>query len=99
MAVNVPNQGIFVQQLTQAVISIRNDFQAIVNLNGYVTSMGGATFLTAAAPNGIGLGSSDASAIVATLGNLAALAAAYNGGSPAPQLNYSANSEPFWAGQ
>lgn len=99
MAVNAPNPGLFLGQISTAVVNLRNNFATITNLNAYITAMGGATFLTAAAPNGIGLSVGDANTVVSTLGNLAALAAVYNGGQPGAALNYAANSEPLWSGQ
>ena len=95
MAVNPPNPGNFQQQISQAVVNLRNDFQTIANLNSYITAQGGATFLTSI----IGLSSADASTVVATLGNLAALAATYEGGTPGAALDYRSNSEPLWGGQ
>lgn len=99
MAVNVPNPGLFMQQISQAVVSLRNDFTTLQRLNNYIDSMGGETFLEAAAPNGMGLVPADAAVVVSTLGNLTALAAAYAGGAPAQQLDYQSNSEPLWGGQ
>lgn len=96
MAVNVPSPSIFLQQITNAVVGLRNDFQLILNLNAYLTAQGGATFLEAAPYS---LSSSDAATVVSTLANLAALAAIYNGGTPNQTLNYSANSELLWGGQ
>jgi hypothetical protein len=98
MAVNAPNPGLFLNQITQAVVSLRNDFNTLVWLNSYITSMGGATFLEAASPNGIAMDSADAEIVVSTLGNLAALAAVYNGGQAGSTLNYQSNSEPLWGG-
>lgn len=98
MAVNAPNPGIFLAQITQAVVNLRNDFQTIANLNAYIGAMGGATFLTTAQPNGIGMTTGDAAVVTSTLGNLAALAAAYNGGTPGAALNYATNSQPLWGG-
>ena len=95
MAVNAPNPGIFYGNITAAVVALRNDFQTILNINAYVTAMGGVTFLQAAP---FSLGTGDADALVACLGNLAELAAIYSGGTPGGALNYAANSEPFWSG-
>lgn len=99
MAVNAPNPGSFLGQISQAVVNIRNDFQTLVNLNNYITAMGGETFLTTAFPNGIGLTAPDAAVVISALGNLNNVATGYNGGAPAPQLNYQANSQPLWGGQ
>lgn len=72
MAVNVPNEGLFLGSISTAVTNLRNAYQTVLNLNAYVEAMGGATFLEAAPPNGYSLDPTDASAIVAALGNLAA---------------------------
>ena len=95
MSVNVPNPGLFTQQIGVALTSLRNDFQTLVNLNDYITSMGGASFLTGQ----MGLTAPDAAALVAALGNHANLATQYKGGAQAPALDYRANGEPFWGGQ
>lgn len=99
MAANVPNPGVWMGSVSQTVTALRNNFQAILWANDYVTSMGGATFLEAAAPNGMGMASGDASAWVAALGNLAALAAVYQGGTPGAAFSYMTNSQPLWGGQ
>jgi hypothetical protein len=98
MAVNAPNPGIFLAQITQVVVNLRNDFNTIMWMNAYISAMGGTTFLTTAAPNGIGMSTGDAAVVIATLGNLAALAAVYNGGTQGATLNYSTNSQPLWGG-
>jgi hypothetical protein len=98
MAVNAPNPGTFLAQISQAVVSLRNDFTTLQRLNNYIASMGGETFLEAAAPNGIGLSAPDAATVIAALGNLTNLASSYAGGAPAAQLDYQANSEPLWGG-
>jgi len=99
MAVNVPNPGLFLSQISGAVVSLRNDFTTLQRLNNYITAMGGAEFLEAATPNGMGMAPADAAVVVSTLGNLTALASAYAGGAQAQQLDYQANSEPLWGGQ
>jgi hypothetical protein len=99
MAVNVPNPGNYLAQISTNVVGLRNNFAAIVNQLAYIDSMGGATFLEAAYPAGMGLAAGDAAVVLSTLGNLAALAAVYNGGAPGAALNYSANSQPLWGGQ
>jgi hypothetical protein len=96
MAVNVPSPSIFLQQISNAVVALRNDFQTIQNLNAYLTAEGGAAFLQAAPYN---LSANDAAMVVATLANLATLAGIYNGATPNQTLNYSANSELLWGGQ
>lgn len=99
MAVNVPNAGSYLGQVSQEIVNVRDAFQAILNTNAYIGAMGGAAFLTAAAPNGLGMSAQDAAALLAAVGNHAALAAIYLGGQPGAALNYFANGEPFWGGQ
>jgi hypothetical protein len=99
MPVNTPNPGGYQGQISQAIVNVRNDMQTIINMNNYITSMGGVAFLTAAFPNGIGMAEADASATIAAIGNHAALAAIYQGGIPGPALDYRANGEPLWGGQ
>lgn len=96
MAVNVPSPAIFLQQISNAVVNLRDNFQTIQNLNAYLSAQGGAAFLEAAP---FSLSTTDANTVVSTLGNLAALAAIYNGGAPGNALNYNANSELLWGGQ
>jgi hypothetical protein len=98
VTVNVPNSGTFQQSISNVAVSLRDTFANIVNLDNYITSVGGETFLTTAVPNGIGLSTEDAATVISTLGNLAALAAIYSGGAPGAALNYEANSEPLWGG-
>ena len=95
MAFNPPNPGGFQGQITAAIVAIRNNFQAIVNLNEYITSEGGASFLETV----IGLESNDAAAVIAALGNHATLAGIYQGATPGAAFNYLANGEPLWSGQ
>jgi hypothetical protein len=98
MTVNTPNSGNFQQQISTAVVALRTAFDDLNNLNNYITSVGGTTFLEDASPAGIGLSAADANTVISTLGNLASLATQYNGGAQAPALNYRANSEPLWGG-
>jgi hypothetical protein len=99
MAVNVPTAADFATNVARALVNVRNDFDQIINLNDYIAAMGGATFLTAAAPNGLGMTQADANAMVATLGNHATIAKHYKGGTPAPAMDYRSNGSPFWGGQ
>lgn len=96
MAVNVPAPAIFLQQISNAVVALRNDFQTLENLNAYLTAQGGAAFLEAAPYN---LSANDAAVVVSTLANHATLAGIYNGATPNQTLNYSANGELLWGGQ
>lgn len=74
MAINVPNAGTYLQDISQRTANLRDAFQGdkgIVNANNYVVAMGGTVFLTALPPNGIGMSAGDAATLVAALGNLA----------------------------
>lgn len=99
MAANVPNPGLFEQQTGQQFAAVRDALLIISRQNDYITSMGGEAFMTAAYPDGLGMAKADADALLAALGNHAALANAYNGGPAAPVLNYRLNAAPFWGGQ
>jgi len=98
MAVNAPNPSLFLQQITNDIVGIRNDFDDLVNKLNYINSMGGATFLEAAAPNGLGMTAPDASALLASLGNHIALNAVYHGGTQGAALDYCSNGQPLWGG-
>lgn len=99
MAANVPNPGSYLASLGILFTGVRDSMRAIQDQSAYIASMGGETFLTTAAPNGLGMSSTDAAALIAALGNMSAVATGYQGGTPAPQLNYEANTQPFWGGQ
>jgi hypothetical protein len=88
-----PNQTQINTLAGQYAVALRNDFQNVVNLNGYVTAMGGATFL-----EGLGFTNADAATLVSTLGNLATLASIYQGGTQESALNYDDNSQALWGG-
>jgi hypothetical protein len=60
--------------------------------------MGGEVFLTAAFPDGLGMTQADADALIATLDQHHDLNTGYEGGPPAPQLDYKANASQFWGG-
>ena len=94
MTINSPNPGGFQGQMSQCLVSVRNDFQAVLNINGYITAQGGATFLE----NVIQLSVTDAGVAVAAFGNHAALAAIYQGGAPGGAFNYMDNGQPLWGG-
>lgn len=72
MAVNVPNPGIYQQQLGNHIIALREAINDLVQDGTYLNQMGGAAFLTAASPNGMGIASADATAIVNTIGAVTA---------------------------
>jgi hypothetical protein len=97
MAAGIPfTQQSVNQQVGALTVALRNDFAAIVNMNASLTAQpGGAhAFLVT-----LGFLSADADVIIATLGNLAALAAIYQGGTPGGTLNYMTNSNALWGGQ
>jgi hypothetical protein len=81
-------------QVTAMCLALRNDFQNVLNFSGWLAAIGGAAFLES-----IGFTAADAAVVVSTVGNLAALAAVYQGGAPGAALNYSANGEILWGGQ
>jgi hypothetical protein len=92
MAINVPNAGNYLSDISQKIAALRDAFQGsqgIVNANNYLVAMGGTAFLTALPPNGIGMSGPDASALVAALGNLATQPAL---------VSALANSETAWGG-
>jgi hypothetical protein len=99
MAANVPNAGLFLQAVGSELTSLRDAFQKLVDRNDYIASMGGKPFLIAPPPDGIGMSSGDADALLATLGNHKNLATHYGGGAQAAAMNYRANGQPFWGGQ
>lgn len=68
MAVNVPQSAGYQQQLGFHCTQFRNALQQIMNDAAWLNSMGGATFLEAAAPNGLGLSTADATAIMTAIG-------------------------------
>lgn len=82
--------------LTNMFVNIRNDFTVITDYNNWVTASGGQTFLTNA-----NIALADAQTDIASLGNMANLAAVYQGGAIviSPNFNYAANTYPFWGGQ
>lgn len=98
MAANVPTSATYLGQIAIIYTNIRDEFQQCQDQSGYIASMGGVTFLTTAAPNGLAMATVDANALIASLGNMSALGVQYQGGAQAPALNYKSNTEPFWGG-
>lgn len=98
MAANVPSQAVYLNQIANIYTQIRDFMQNCQDQSGYIASMGGLSFLTTASPDGLGMKVADANALIASLGNMSALASHYQGGPQAPALNYKANTEPFWGG-
>lgn len=68
MAVNVPNPGVWQQQLGNQCTTFRDALQALLNEAAWLSAVGGATFLTTAQPDGLGLSQADADAIMTTIG-------------------------------
>lgn len=68
MAVNVPNPGVYMVQLGQHLVNLREALNDLVQDGQYLNAMGGAAFLQAAVPNGIGLAPADATAVAASIG-------------------------------
>jgi hypothetical protein len=93
MTINPPNFGAFQLQLTQAVLDVRNAMDQANNLNDYIVSEGGGTFLT-----GLGFSTADAAVVTSTFANLASLTAVYKGGTPGAAFNYRANGNLLWSG-
>jgi hypothetical protein len=86
MAVNLPNPGSFESQIGLQFVQFRTAYQAIVNQNAYIASLGGAAALEAAP---FSMSTQDAQALVAALGNITNLAGI---------VNAIDGSEPFWGG-
>lgn len=95
MTVNAPNPGVYQDALTQAVVDLRNAFQALADKNSEIGAQGGATWLQTV----IGMTAADAATVVSTLANLAALNAIYRGGTAGAALDYRSNSELLWGGK
>jgi len=89
-----PGSGNIDNTLTQLAIELRNVMQDWLNLSAYVTSIGTAGLEV------IGYSPAQAAAVEAVTGNMATLAQIYQGtpvGLPLP-FNFSADTEPLWAG-
>jgi hypothetical protein len=92
-----PNLAQLNQQAGQIVLNVRNDMQAVMNFNAYITALGGVSGLEGAPYS---MASADASVMVSTFANLAVVATAYQGnGLVAATFNYMENSNLFWGGQ
>lgn len=92
---NQASQGGLNAALGAVMLSVRNDFATIKNLNDYITAQGGNTFLT-----GLGFLATDASAFTAALGNHDQLRQIYQGLINLPAaFNYQANGDVTWGGQ
>jgi hypothetical protein len=98
MATNVPNPGTYLASIGTWLTGLRDDFGHLEQQRTYIATMGGLTFLTASPPDGLGLSSGDATALIAVLDQHHDLATAYADGPPAPQLDYRGNASKFWGG-
>ena|SRR6202035_2510264 len=72
MAINVPNPGSYQQQLGAHLVALREAINDLVQDGTYLNAMGGAAFLEAAAPNGMGFAPADATNIVNVIGAVTA---------------------------
>jgi hypothetical protein len=102
VTVNPPNPGNWFNDISNAFVAIRDDYEDIMNLNDGLVQMAGeagvtpSAFLQAPPYN---LSAPDANALVASLGNYVALSVGFNGGAAPPVLNYRLNAAPFWNGK
>jgi hypothetical protein len=76
-------------------VQLRNTFDQVAMFNEWLAAFGGASALESQ----LGFTSADAATIISTMGNLAALGAIYNGGTPGAAFDYMANSQSLWGGQ
>jgi hypothetical protein len=98
MTANVPNPGSYLSAIGNDLTNLRDVLRSLVDKNSYILSNGGIAFLEAPVPNGLGMSAPDATALIATLGNMANLSAYANGAVATQTLNFIANGEPFWGG-
>jgi hypothetical protein len=98
MAVNVPNPGSYLGNIAIWLTGVRDNLNHLVDQRDYINTMGGEAFLTTAYPDGLGMAQADADALIAVLNQHADLDTGYEGGTPAPELNYRENSSAFWGG-
>jgi hypothetical protein len=90
-----PTLTVLNNQVGGIVVAVRNDMQAVLNWNAYITACGGAAYL-----EGLGMTDGDAATVIAAIGNHATLATAYQGnGIIAAEFDFMANGEPLWGGQ
>jgi hypothetical protein len=98
MATNVPNPGGYFGNIAIWLTGVRDNLTRLVDQKDYINTMGGEAFLTTAYPDGLGMSVADADALIAVLNQHNDLNTGYEGGTPAPQLNYRDNSSKFWGG-
>lgn len=99
MATNVPNPGSFHNDIATFLIGVRDSLAGLEDKRAYITAMGGEGFLMAVPPDGLGMAQADADALIATLDQHHDLTTGYQGGPPAPQLDYEDNGARFWGGR
>jgi hypothetical protein len=85
----------FGQNVTNQVVALRNALNDIYELNAWVVSSGGASFL-----QGMGISVADSATYIAALGNLNTLYQIANGeATQSSAFNFMANTQPLWGGQ
>lgn len=90
VTVNVPNPGVYQQQIGQHITAFRDDLQRLLNDAAYLNSVGGAAFLTAPPFN---LSAADANLIVSTVGAVTPANATVQS-----IQAFLASTEPLWGG-
>jgi hypothetical protein len=99
MASNVPNPGSYLETIAIALTGVRDSLDELDKQRAYINSMGGVTFLTSAYPDGLGMDTTDADALIATLDQHHDLNTGYAGGVAPPVTNYEQNGAQFWGGR
>lgn len=98
MTANVPNPASFLSVIGVYLTGVRDSFINLDKQREYISANGGLTFLTTAYPDGLGMSTTDAQALIATLDQHHDLNVGYGGGPAAPVLNYRDNGAKFWGG-
>jgi hypothetical protein len=80
-------------QMAAMALALRNDFQSITNFSNWLNTV------QVAGLEAMGFSAQDAAIIISSAGNMASLAAIYQGGAPGAAFNYMANTYPLWGGQ
>jgi hypothetical protein len=95
---NQPTPATINNIVSGLALSLRNNFQNIVNVNSWLLSVGAGNPVAVLEAAPFSFSAPDAAVIVSALGNMADLAAKYQGGSGGTALpfNYMANTEPLW---
>jgi hypothetical protein len=97
-AVNVPVTPTYLSYLGSIFTQLRDRFANLESQRTWIASNGGLAFLTAEQPDGLGLNRATAEELIAVLDQHHDVNIGYNGGPPAPQLDYKTNASPFWGG-